>query len=250
MLLQTGQMEVGCRQKNTQHNSTNLGIKGNVMRESKKARQKAWIDAYKAKLFNVAKACRVAGLDRSTVYRWLENDADFARAVHEAREEKIDYIESKLMEIIAEGDTQAIIFALKTLGKHRGYVERQEVVPVNTPPPSIDVKILLQNPEIRLALETISNEVTDDGQKSIEHSGKSMAVLAPHPGCEAFGGQMDPLRVPQIDLPSGCGGCDQGGRQADCIPSSEAREECPDLPLDASLVPRELARQKCNLRKL
>ena len=114
--------------------------------ESKKSRQRAWIDAYKAKLFNVSKACKAVGIDRSTYYRWLENDADFAQAVQEAREERLDFIESKLMEIIAEGDTQAIIFALKTLGKHRGYQERQEAPPVNTLPPSIDIKILLQNP--------------------------------------------------------------------------------------------------------
>ena len=140
-----------------------------MARGARKARQRAWLEAYKANLFNVTEACKVIEIDRSTYYRWLENDPDFGQAVQEAREEKLDFIEDQLLEKIAEGDTTAIIFALKTLAKHRGYVERQEISgPNNTPLPSIDIKILLQNPEIRFALETISNELSD-GSKDIKH---------------------------------------------------------------------------------
>jgi len=131
-------------------------------RRSKKARQRAWIDAYKASLFNVTTACSEIGIDRSTYYRWLENDPSFSQTVQEAREEKLDFIEDQLLSKIAEGDTTAIIFALKTLAKHRGYVERQEIITQGNPTlPGIDVKIFLQNPEIRLALETISKELSD-----------------------------------------------------------------------------------------
>jgi hypothetical protein len=131
-------------------------------KKSKRARQRTWVEAYKANLFNVTEACKKIEIDRSTYYRWLENDPDFAQAVQDAREEKIDFIEDQLLERISSGDTTAIIFALKTLAKHRGYVERQEIVgPVTPILPSIDIKILLQNPEIRVALETISNELSD-----------------------------------------------------------------------------------------
>jgi len=138
---------------------------------SKKERQKAWLEAYKAQLFNITEACKRIGIDRSTYYRWLDNDPDFGQAVQDAREEKLDFIEDQLLGKIAEGDTTAIIFALKTLAKHRGYVERQEIVgPVSPVLQPIDVKILLQNPEIRLALETISNQV-GDGEKDIKRAG-------------------------------------------------------------------------------
>ena len=137
---------------------------------SKRARQRAWLGAFKANMFNITEACRKIRIDRSTYYRWLENDPDFVQAVQDAREEKIDFIEDQLLERISSGDTTAIIFALKTLAKHRGYVERQEIVgPVTTPLPPIDVKILLQNPEIRLALETISERLTD-GPKDTENT--------------------------------------------------------------------------------
>ena len=137
-------------------------------KRSKKARQRTWLEAFKANLFNVTEACKKVEIDRSTYYRWLENDPDFVQAVQDAREEKIDFIEDQLLERISSGDTTAIIFALKTLAKHRGYVERQEIVgPVTTSLAPIDVKILLQNPEIRVALETISNEL-NDGSKDIK----------------------------------------------------------------------------------
>lgn len=139
-------------------------------RGSKKARQRAWLEAFKANFFNITAACHLIGIDRSTYYRWLENTPDFAQSVQEAREEKLDFIEDKLLGKIAEGDTTAIIFGLKTLAKHRGYVERQEIVgPMNASLPAIDIKILLQNPEIRLALETISYELSD-GKKDSENT--------------------------------------------------------------------------------
>jgi len=43
------------------------------------------------------------------------------------KEYKKDFIESKLIKLINEGDTAATIFAAKTQLKDRGYIERQEI---------------------------------------------------------------------------------------------------------------------------
>ena len=48
-------------------------------------------------------------------------------ALNDIREDALDYVESKLFELIDKGHPSAIIFFLKCQGKHRGYVERQEV---------------------------------------------------------------------------------------------------------------------------
>jgi hypothetical protein len=65
------------------------------------------------------------GVERVTLYKWIEDEA-LEDAVIEGRNARLDFAENKLDKKIESGDTTAIIFLLKTLGKERGYVERQE----------------------------------------------------------------------------------------------------------------------------
>jgi len=75
----------------------------------------------------VAHACKKAGIERCTHYKWMREDEEYRNKVEEISDMAIDHVESALMQkIIQEKDTTAIIFYLKTKGKKRGYVERQE----------------------------------------------------------------------------------------------------------------------------
>jgi hypothetical protein len=49
------------------------------------------------------------------------------RAYDNENEGLLDLAESKLIENINKNDDTAIIFYLKTKGKNRGYIERQEI---------------------------------------------------------------------------------------------------------------------------
>ena len=75
---------------------------------------------------NLSLASKALGVDRVTLYKWIEQEA-LEQAVIEGRNTRLDFVESKLDQKIDSGDTTAIIFFLKTQGKSRGYVERQEI---------------------------------------------------------------------------------------------------------------------------
>jgi hypothetical protein len=53
------------------------------------------------------------------------------KAIYEAIETNLDLAESKLVSGISEGNMTAIIFYLKTKGKHRGYVQRVEATGID-----------------------------------------------------------------------------------------------------------------------
>lgn len=87
----------------------------------------AMVKALEKSLGVVTTACKNIGIDRATHYRWLEDDPEYKAAVQALSDVALDFAESKLHSLIHEGDTTATIFYLKTKGKQRGYIERQEV---------------------------------------------------------------------------------------------------------------------------
>ena len=75
----------------------------------------------------VTVACKQADIQRSTYYKWLKEDVEFAKEVREIENIALDFAESQLHSQMKDGSTSATIFYLKTKGKKRGYVERQEL---------------------------------------------------------------------------------------------------------------------------
>lgn len=73
---------------------------------------------------NVAKRLNIS---RTTVNRVISKNAKIAAALQDAREERLDFAESMLDSNISNGDVASIIFYLKTQGKNRGYVEKQQI---------------------------------------------------------------------------------------------------------------------------
>ena len=90
-------------------------------------RKEAFLEALDKSLNNISQACHLAGVSRATVYNWIKEDEKFAKQVSELNEVVLDFVEAQLFKQIRDGNTTAIIFFLKTRGKKRGYVERQEI---------------------------------------------------------------------------------------------------------------------------
>lgn len=76
---------------------------------------------------NVAEAARSLKVTRWALQKRIANNKELQQLVADAREETVDLAESMAKQQIREGNTAMIIFTLKTLGKERGYVERQEI---------------------------------------------------------------------------------------------------------------------------
>ncbi len=86
----------------------------------------AMLEALEQTLGVVTTAAKMVGINRSTHYDWLEEDEAYRLTVKSIDDVAIDFAESQLHKQIKKGSTQATVFYLKTKGKKRGYVERQE----------------------------------------------------------------------------------------------------------------------------
>tara|TARA_R100001086_G_scaffold248844_1_gene186747 strand:+ start:156 stop:542 length:387 start_codon:yes stop_codon:yes gene_type:complete len=82
------------------------------------------IKRYKGNVSEIAESLSVS---RQTVYNYLKEDEDMWSLLTDARENIIDFAESKLLKLIEQENAQVIMFTLKTLGKNRGYVEKSEI---------------------------------------------------------------------------------------------------------------------------
>ena len=85
------------------------------------------LEALEKSLGVVTTACKIVDCNRSTFYKYYNNDSNFRESVDELQNLTLDFAESQLHKQIKDGNTTATIFYLKTKGKRRGYIERKEV---------------------------------------------------------------------------------------------------------------------------
>tara|TARA_R110000824_G_scaffold359339_1_gene546873 strand:- start:570 stop:920 length:351 start_codon:yes stop_codon:yes gene_type:complete len=97
------------------------------MNKSRHIKKESLLKSLEQSLGVVTVACKKADIPRSTYYKWLKEDEGFAEQVKDIENVALDFAESQLHKQIAENSTAATIFYLKTKGKKRGYVERQEI---------------------------------------------------------------------------------------------------------------------------
>ena len=74
------------------------------------------------------------GCSTNTIYRRADQFASVRSALQSARDEIVDLAEAKLYQAVQAGEPWAIALVLRTLGRKRGYVERQEFAGVDGQP--------------------------------------------------------------------------------------------------------------------
>jgi len=103
------------------------GQKRTHKKASTRLRKTLVLEVLRSTLGIVTTACERAGISRSQFYKWIETDEKFAADVNDIGSIALDFAESCLFKLMREGNPAATIFFLKTRGKSRGYVERQEI---------------------------------------------------------------------------------------------------------------------------
>tara|TARA_R100000700_G_C3177093_1_gene152134 strand:+ start:4213 stop:4557 length:345 start_codon:yes stop_codon:yes gene_type:complete len=98
----------------------------NKQNKQKLTKKETFLKCLRNNLGHISRACESAKISRGTYYKWID-EAEFKEQVDAVNEGLVDHVEHQLLKKIDMGDTTAIIFYLKTKGKNRGYVEKQEV---------------------------------------------------------------------------------------------------------------------------
>ena len=112
------------------------------MDNSRHIKKESLLKSLEQSLGVVTLACKKADVPRSTFYKWLKEDKEFAKEVKDIENVALDFAESQLHKQIQDNSTSATIFYLKTKGRKRGYQENQ-AIDINTDEVSINFKELI-----------------------------------------------------------------------------------------------------------
>lgn len=86
-------------------------------------RKEIFLQALAASNWHTSKACRMAGISRSTALNW-QQEPEFKSMMAELHEAKKDFFEEALMDLVACRYPGAVLFANRTQNADRGYNEK------------------------------------------------------------------------------------------------------------------------------
>ena len=112
------------------------------MNKSRHIKKESILKALEKNLGVVTLSCRKADIPRSTFYKWLNEDEEFAKQVKDIANVALDFVESELFKQIQNGIPASTIFYLKTRGRKRGYIERQNITGADGMPTNFQIKII------------------------------------------------------------------------------------------------------------
>ena len=95
-------------------------------RQIQQLKKDKFVEAYKQTNGHITDSASIAGVDRTTYYRWLEDDKEFAMKILDSEADLNDEIRQALINKAAEGDMTAIIFYLKN--RHPDFKQQPTVL--------------------------------------------------------------------------------------------------------------------------
>ena len=116
------------------------------------------LDLLKNNLGILTPSLETLNISTKAYYSWLASDAEFKQEVDNIQNIALDFVESKLLQNIRNGDKASIIFYMKCKGKDRGYIEKQYVEQTTTYTEPMTLRII--TPE--------QHQIEGEQQKQIE----------------------------------------------------------------------------------
>lgn len=116
----------------------------------------------------VSTTCKQLGVSRSWYYEMLKSDPEFKQECDDVNELVIDIVETQLHKNIKDGKEASALFYLKTRGKHRGYIERNEFTGANGGPIQTQVLDEDRQQAFNRMLSNLSEQAVADYKTSLE----------------------------------------------------------------------------------
>lgn len=89
--------------------------------------QRLLIHALTATKYDVNRCCSILGISKRTLDNWTNNDAKFAELWRTVEWHKRNFFEQKLIQLVDEGDSKAIIAVNQSINADRGYGNKVQV---------------------------------------------------------------------------------------------------------------------------
>ncbi len=118
-------------------------------------KKRALVVAMTRTLGNVTQSCKRAKIARSTFYKWIKEDKNFAAEIGDVENITFDFVEGQIVKEIRSRNTAMIIFYAKTKMKSRGYIEKTEILIDKVP------DIIVMSDEDRKLTENFREDAED-----------------------------------------------------------------------------------------
>jgi hypothetical protein len=105
----------------TQSDSPRKRAQGQRLTPAERTTTQARFLEHYARTANVGESCRVAGVSRQSVYRWLEDDEPFRLAYNQSRQESDDAIRSEIYRRAIEGVPEPVFHQGRRVGSVRKF---------------------------------------------------------------------------------------------------------------------------------
>lgn len=95
--------------------------------KGKDMRQQLVLHAITFSNFNLSRALSRVNVPKRTFDKWCAYDPDFANLIEELQWHKKNFFEGALCDLVSDGNSQAVLFANRSLNRDRGYSDKQEI---------------------------------------------------------------------------------------------------------------------------